>query len=73
MAALQQRTLIDGQEIYYAKMVRARLQMDGGFHARSFITGALLWVNGIDGDRVRVNYSMGTQEWMMKISNLKTL
>ena len=71
--ALQQSVLIDGQEIYCPKMVRARLRMEGGFHARSFTTGALLWVVAIDGDRVRVNYSMGSTQWMMRISNLKTL
>jgi len=70
---LSQSTLIDGQEMYTPALVRARLRDGGGFHARSFTTGKLLWVVAIDGEHVRVNYSMDSAQWMFPIKNLKSL
>ena len=65
--------LMDDQEMYTVEMVKARLRFGGAFHARSFTTGKLLWVIAIEGNYVRVNYSMSITEFMFPISNLKTL
>ena len=70
---MTQNQLLPGQELYTPALVRARLEREGGFHARSFTTGALLWVFRLDGDVATVSYSMDTIEFKMRVNNLKSV
>ena len=70
---MKQSQLIDGQELYTPALIRSRLENEGCFHVRSFTTGKLLWVTGIDGGSAVVQYLGSKTRWMMRITNLKSL
>lgn len=71
---LSKSQLIDDQELYTEALVRARLRMGGGFHAREFTTGMLVWVTKINGiGSVTVHYSMSLEEFKILPEDLKSL
>lgn len=77
---MAQSQLIDGQEIYTAELITARLKNGGGFHARSLATGKLLWVTEIDSclsmidmDSVTVQHSFDSATFKVLPQSLKSL
>ena len=74
MTKVAQSQLIDGQELYTAALVQARLRDGGGFHARSIETNRLLWVTKINGmDSVTVQHSMHNLQFKVSPESLKSL
>jgi hypothetical protein len=66
--------LLKDQEVYTPTLVRARLRMGGGFHARGLNSENLYWVTAIGIDNlVTIEHSFSGKKFRVISQDLKSL